>query len=362
MLAAARALGYHPYRKVPNYCNRSAAEHDARTFFDHCMNMYETIAGKPNGTVEQKNRRATIVSYFSQFPMTVIASANKSSRPLSRKANPDPLEGRAISLDQLSKHDGAYLTSTLGVAKALHYMNGLLRNGGPEPQQAAAAIAVPMSPVRHTFLANKTFRDFVRMQAVVLWQKDFPAAWALRGGEPSQSERLRLVEEYLQLQQKKGGGVATPRQFLARIELNDHVEAALLVEALTGVPAPKDVQLRDPLEIGWKSIAATMHFRRQQSALAQVVETDSCLMIQQLTRQLAQQKEDISLKQALAVQERLAYYGYVGANYKFSTPSLSLSATDPQKEGNLLLGEEATQKRIQRPLWLLNTRQHQAKL
>ena len=147
---------------------------------------------------------------------------------------------------------------------------------------------------------------------------------------------------------------------------NDHVEAALLVEALTGFPAPKNVQLRDPLEIGWKSIANTMHFRRRQSALAQIVETDACLMIQHLTRQqqVQQQKglEDASLQQALTFQERLAYYGYVGANAKFSTPNLSLSVTDPQKEGNLLLSEVEAQKRIQRPLWMLRTKQQQAKL
>ena len=336
LLAVARVLQHHPYRAVPKMCNRLAADHDARVFFNHAMDMYEKIAGKPSGTPEQKQRRATIVEYFSHFPPAVMALTNKSSRPLSRKANPDPLEGRAISLDQLSKHDGAYLTSTLGVAKALFYMNGQLRNGAPEGPGRAG-----MPPIRHAYLANKTFRDFVRMQSVVLFQKEFGVAWALRGGEPSPAERAELLKGYLAAQNECRP--ATARQFLARIELNDSIEASLLVEALTGQSQdPAKTPLQRPLEIGWKSVAESMQFRRQQSELSQVTEVAACLAL----------RASDPKSEARAINERLAYFGYVGSNVKFSTPSFSMTMTDPQKEGNVLLNEAATHGRILRPQWM----------
>jgi phosphoenolpyruvate carboxylase len=346
LLAVARVLQYHPYRSVPKLCNRLAADHDSRIFFAEAMNMYETIAGKPNGTPAEKQRRATIVEYFSHFPSSVIALTNKSSRPLSRKPNPDPLEGRAISLDQLSKHDGAYLTSTLGVAKALYYMNGQLRNGSPE----GGANGAGMPPIRHAFLANKTFRDFVRMQSVVLFQKEFGVAWALRGGEPSKDERAKLLEDYLAAQ--KECRPATARQFLARIQLNDTIEAALLVEALTGKPQdPATTSLTMPLRVGWSAVAEAMEFRRRQSELAQITEVTACQAIKALLAAKAAQDSN-----QLAVAQRLAYFGYVGSNPKFSTPSFSLTMTDPQKEGHVLLNEASAQLRIVRPQWMLAPR------
>lgn len=368
LLAVARVLKFHPYRAVPKLCNRLAADHDSRLFFAEAMDMYEAIAGKPRGTPAEKQRRATITEYFAHFPSVVIGQANKSSRPLARTQNPDPLEGRAISLDQLSKHDGAYLTSTLGVAKALFYMNGQLRNGTPEwganthPTAAAKSVAAPMSPIRHAFLANKTFRDFVRMQAVVLFQKEFGVAWALRGGEPSAAERTQLLAEYLAAQ--ASGRPATARQFLARIEQNDSIEARLLVEALTG-KAPQDdaVPLQMPLRVGWKAVADAMAFRRRQSELAQLTEVTACLAIKALAGKSnitatkgAAAAGDATTAAASVLAHRLAYFGYVGANPKFSTPSFSLTMTDPQKEGHTLLSEQAARSRIVLPQWMSNAR------
>jgi phosphoenolpyruvate carboxylase len=349
LLAAARIVGQHPYRHVPTYCNRKVADSDAKKFFNDCMDNYELIAGRPDGSAAQKQRRACIVEYFSHFPMSLIASANKSSRPLSRKPNPDPLEGRAISLDQLSKHDGAYLTSTLGVAKALKEMNSLLRYGAPEPIDKAAPI--PLSPLRHTYLCNKPFRDFVRMQAVVLWQKDFEVAWALRGGRvPPREVRMKLASEYMEAQQRKYP--ATAQQFLSRIEINDHIEASLLVEALTGrQPAsPENVPLTSPLEIGWPDVAASMHHRKLQCALSQLFETKACIEIHKL-------EKTGGMEPAQGFWRMLGYFGYVGANTKYSTPSFSMTMTDPQKEGNVRVTMSNVEQRIHRPAWMIEPQQ-----
>mmetsp|Transcript_55614 Transcript_55614/g.120074 ORF Transcript_55614/g.120074 Transcript_55614/m.120074 type:complete len:972 (+) Transcript_55614:56-2971(+) len=351
MLANARITGSHPYRAVPAVCNKRGAEDQANQFFQACMDAYEEVAGLPEGTPAQIARRKAIVDYFASFPLDLVKLGNKSSRPGSRKANPDPLQGRAISLDQLSKHDGAYITATLGVAKGFAHLNQLLRCGAPEEGDPKVHADSPevlyLSPARHAYLANKTFRDFARMQAVVLYQKDFDVAWGHRGGVPTASERAQLEEEYQASLRKQQP--ASPRAFLAHIEANDMREARYLLEALTGEDHSsngREVDLCEPLQTGWPQLARSMEYRRRQSGMATMFENEAAALF----AALKSDSPPLELSQEL-----MAYYGYVGANPKYQTPNFSLTMTDPQKETATRLVEEAlaeSESPLELPAWI----------
>ena len=111
-----------------------------------------------------------------------------------------------------------YITATLGVADALKYLNGMLRCGAPESSLR------PLTPVRHAYLANKSFRDFVRLQAVVLFQKDYENAWLLRGGRPTPAELRGLADAFL----AKDGRCCTARETLAWLEVRPGRDRAAL--------------------------------------------------------------------------------------------------------------------------------------
>lgn len=332
MLAAARLEGHIRYRPVPTICNRKAADQSARDFFADAMDRYEVAIGSPDGTPLQQAARTTIVNYLNCFPASVVTSANKSSRPMARKKTVDPLQGRAISLDQLSKHEGSYITATLGVAEALEGLHNTARCGAPEHVDAA------LSPLRHTYLANKSFRDFVRMQAVVLFQKDYHVCWSLRGGRPTMpGEMASLAATCRRLLSE--GKPASPRELLAMIELQDQREAALLLTAITGREPHQSASVKDPLISGWPDLASKMSAREAQGALSQLIITNAA-------RTLRDEGET-------PFRRRLAYYGYVGVNPKFSTPSFSLTMTDPQKEGHAKTNEssKAVATLLMVPLW-----------
>lgn len=329
LLAAARLLGFVRYRPTPSICNRKSADQSAHDFFSDSMDQYELMVGSPDIPGAPGARRDTIVEYYSHFPAAIIAMSNKSSRPGARKKTADPLQGRAISLDQLSKHDGAYVTATLGVSQALAKMNLGIRTGAPE------RIGEPLSPLRHSYLANKSFRDFVRMQAVVLFQKDFHVSWTLRGGRPLQAEFTGLVKAASDAISK--GKSTTAREFLAFVESQDLAEARFLTLAITGVDREPS-STRDPLLLGWPDLAEKMIARERQGALSQHL----------LLRAAAEIRNNQS-----KTAHRAAYFGYVAVNPKFSSPSFSLTMTDPQKEGSAKLSESspAVASRLSLPLW-----------
>ena len=156
-----------------------AASRQTHLFFSSAMDHYEKLIGS---TRTGDPIRRAVVDYLNGFPSEIIEWTNKSSRPVSRKKTSDPLQGRAISLDQLSKHDGGYITATLGVAEALTLLSQSLRCGSSGVMEAH----------RHAYLGNKAFRDFIRMQATILHQKDYRMAWNIRGGVPSFLERQQL--------------------------------------------------------------------------------------------------------------------------------------------------------------------------
>lgn len=336
MLAAARLEGLIRYRPVPAVCNRKAADQAAHDFFADAMDRYERRIGAPNGTPDEVAHRQSIVAYLNGFPASIITSGNKSSRPMARKKTVDPLQGRAISLDQLSKHDGSYITATLGVADALEAMHNNVRCGAPEKDH------LPLSPLRHAYLANKSFRDFVRMQAVVLHQKDYSVSWKARGGQPTEAELQALATAYeVALKAHKA---ASPREFLAHTVIQDRREAWFLVVAITGSVPTASVSVRDPLSMGWPDLAAKMSGREAQGVLSQHFVN---AMVQKLQNM---QSDGVDLQFA----QQLAYYGYVGVNPKFSTPSFSLSMTDPQKEGSHSKTSETSPEiaaKLITPLW-----------
>jgi phosphoenolpyruvate carboxylase len=329
LLAAARLLGFVRYRLTPVICNRKSADQSAHDFFNASMDGYERMVGSPDHPGSAGARRTTIVDYYSHFPTAIIAMSNKSSRPGARKKTSDPLQGRAISLDQLSKHDGAYVTATLGVTDALARLNSAIRTGAPERSDA------PLSPLRHAYLANKSFRDFVRMQAVVLFQKDFSVSWAFRGGRPSAADFAALAKAGAEAIAK--GVAAKPREFLAYVESQDLEEARYLVLAIAGVDR-QPTSTRDPLKIGWPDLAEKMIARERQGELSQH-------LLIHAAKAMKSPQDTIS--------HRAAYFGYVAVNPKFSTPSFSLTMTDPQKEGSAKLSEAspAVASRLSLPLW-----------
>ncbi|CUF39763.1 phosphoenolpyruvate carboxylase, putative [Bodo saltans] len=329
LLAAARLLGFVRYRPTPLICNRKSADQSAHDFFNASMDCYELMVGSPDQPGSAGARRATIVDYYSHFPTAIIAMSNKSSRPGARKKTSDPLQGRAISLDQLSKHDGAYVTATLGVTRALSQLHGAIRTGAPEHA------GNPLSPLRHAYLANKSFRDFVRMQAVVLFQKDFSVSWALRGGRPSSTDFEALARAGAEA--VAHGTAAKPREFLAFIESQDLEEVRYLIIAITGEDR-RPISTRDPLTVGWFDLADKMVARERQAKLSQHMLLRAIKAMSDPQNTLAQ---------------RAAYFGYVAVNPKFSTPSFSLTMTDPQKEGSEKLSETspAVSARLSLPLW-----------
>ena len=346
MLAASRITGHIPFRSLPPNVNRSAALHHAANFFTIAMDSYEKGIGSEK---PEDPTRDLIVRYYSSYPADIVASANKSSRPMSRKKTNDPLRGRAIGLDQLSKHDGAYLTATLGVRDALKALYNSLRYGSPSTPNGP-----PLSPLRHMYLANKSFRDFVRMQAVVLCQKEFAVSWAIRGGVPSEDERGKLVEEF-QKWEKAGrpGGASVPsvRSLLAYLEDADGEEAAYLIDALTGIlPETKNAKLYEPIKVGWPNLYKSLEVRKHQSALSQAMQ------IRNMQR-INKGEQEPALK-------TLAYYGYVGTNPKFSSPNFSLTMTDPQKEGGKMLSENETSvhSRLRLPKWTVEMNLQRPKL
>lgn len=346
MLAASRITGHIPFRSLPANVNRSAALHHASNFFTIAMDSYEKGIGSEK---PEDPTRDLIVRYYGAYPADIVASANKSSRPMARKKTSDPLRGRAIGLDQLSKHDGAYLTATLGVRDALKALYNSLRYGSPSTPNGP-----PLSPLRHMYLANKSFRDFVRMQAVVLCQKEFTVSWSIRGGVPSEEERGKLLQEF-QNWEKAGrpGGASVPsvRSLLAYLEASDGEEAAYLIDALTGnIPETKTAPLNLPIKIGWPDLYTSLEVRKHQSALSQA------LQIRNIQR-INAGDQDPALK-------TLAYYGYVGTNPKFSSPNFSLTMTDPQKEGGKMLSENETlvHSRLNLPKWAVNPNQQRPKL
>lgn len=336
MLAAARLQGHIRYRPVPAICNRKSVDFAARQFFHSAMNYYEYYIGQPDGNAAEQARRKTIVDYLNGFPSTIITSGNKSSRPMARKKSNDPLQGRAISLDQLSKHEGAYVTSTLGVTEALRLMMNAPHTGRPEFH------GMPMCPIRHAYLANKSFRDFVRMQAVVLFQKDYDMSWSYRGGRPTAVEHTQLAEQCRAALAK--GVPAAPRQFLAYMEQQDIAEAQLLSQAITGLPS-QDPSIQAALLVGWPDLAGKMAARARQSVLAQV-------WVHQAVDSLNQNGTHPADRDAL-----LGYFGYVGVNPRFATPSFSLTMTDPQKEGGWKgsVGYAQVSKYIVVPTWALTS-------
>lgn len=356
LLAAARLQSLVRYRPRPLICNVKAADHSAHDFFEDAMDRYEALVGSPDHPAGSAGaaRRATIVDYYSHFPSSVITLSNKSSRPGARKKTSDPLQGRAISLDQLAKHDGAYVTATLGVASSLARLHAAPRNGAPERPNGP-----PLSPLRHAYLANKSFRDFVRMQAVVLFQKDFSVSWALRGGRPATDKEFKALA-------KAGadaitrGVVAAPREFLAYVETQDAEEARFLIIAITGVDRTP-TSLREPLMLGWADLAGKMLARERQGDLSQHLFLKA---VEGMRRRdgggdaataghTSRFADDDSSAEAMA-KRRGAYFGYVAVNPKFSTPSFSLTMTDPQKEGSSRTLSESSPMvaaRLSLPLW-----------
>jgi hypothetical protein len=236
----------------------------------------------------------------------------------------------------------------MGVLDALREFNGSPRSGTYTDPKTGKTM--PMSTLRHAYLATKSFRDFVRIQATVLFQKDYDAAWALRGGRPSPAERQKLVDEYA----AAAGIGCTPRQFLANLEESDEFEAALLIDALsdatTVVPAVVDTPqgrrapLCAPLELGWPSLAGEMRFRRQQCALSRYLEILAARIIRQ-----EQQQGNKAPSDYIA---RLAYAAYCGANPSMSSPSFNATMTQPEKERKMRAAMKPfLQRHVPVPKW-----------
>lgn len=327
MLANARATGLVEWRPVPPGVNETQAYLHAKEYFREAMDRYEQAIGDKGSPA-----RETIKAYFSSFPSEIIEWTNKSSRPGARTKTTDPIEGRAISLDQRSKHDGAYLTATVGLVGALEHLASMPYYGSRDEG------GEPISALRHAYMGNKSFRDNIRMQAVVLHQKDYDMAWMKHGGRPEEGEAERLALAY------NPSAVNEPRVFLAALEKADRREAALIHEAITGEKPAPDITLKTPLEAGWPNLAEQMDHRERQSEWAKLMEVYCINKINKC------HDEHQPIPDWL---RELGYHAYIGANPTYSSPSFSLTMTDPQKEGKLQLSErnERIEASLAMPQW-----------
>jgi phosphoenolpyruvate carboxylase len=327
MLANARATGLVEWRPVPQGVNETQAYLHAKDYFREAMDRYEQAIGYKGSPA-----RETIKAYFRSFPSEIIEWTNKSSRPGARTKTTDPIEGRAISLDQRSKHDGAYLTATVGLVGALEHLAGMPYYGGKGED------VEPISALRHAYMGNKSFRDNIRMQAVILHQKDYDMAWMKHGRRPTEEEAESLALAY------NPTAVNEPRVFLAALEKADHREAMLIYEAITGEKPAPGISLKAPLEAGWPNLAEQMDHRERQSEWAKLMEVYCINKI----KKCHEDREHIPdwLRE-------LAVHAYVGANPTYSSPSFILTMTDPQKEGKEQLSErnDRIEASLKMPQW-----------
>ncbi|NDF12219.1 MAG: phosphoenolpyruvate carboxylase [Proteobacteria bacterium] len=314
LVANARAEGLMPWQPVPQNVNEVQAYLLAKEYFKTAMDAYEAAIGTPANTDKHTHaspERLTIIDYMAGYPSEVIGATNLSSRPLSRKKGNDPIEGRAISLDQHAKHDGAYFTATEGVREALDFLSTQPRYGGLENGK-------PMSPARHCYCGNKSFRDNLRLLAAVLHQKDYDVAWDKRGGRPSAGELAVLAAEY------KPRHYNEPRVYLAHLEVDDFAVARMIYEAITGREAPEaPFTLKSPLETGWPDLAEQMDYRERQSEFGKRMEVTLANHINALKKDKKEIPNELLLQASLA---------YIIANYAYSAPSFSLTMTDTRKD------------------------------
>lgn len=337
LIACAKARGLLQWRTLPRGANRRLAIRQTDLMYAEAQQQYERIIGtEVIGNLE----RMTIVKMFADYPMSAVAQ-NKSSRPGARTQTDDPLRGRAIGLDIHGKHGCAYVLGTAGIAKALLSMNAQARGGNIDNNDNNSnnnnSYKVPIGVLHHAFLANKSMRDFVRIQSVILYQKDYPSAWALRGGEPKTlQERQALCAAY----EAKEGRDCEPREFLAWMEDQDQIEASLLVNAITGrqMVSPMvdsdDVprtSLDMPLRVGWPTIVRDLRARAAQCAFARYMEILAARLINAEKRHGHASKLSASLTDII-------YYAYCGSRVGLSSPSFNMSITSPVKEAELRQG------------------------
>jgi len=152
---------------------------------------------------------------------------------------------------------------------------------------------------------------------------------------------------------------ASARALLAFAEQQDHEEAAILMEAITGrrpssvvsqspavgMVVASLVDLAAPLRAGWPSLAKTMAMRSRASSLGLVFERAA---VEHVT---AKEKQSAALP---ALLRRFGYFAYVGVNPQFSTPCFALTMTDPVKEATAhgAIASDAVVSQLRWPLWL----------
>jgi len=107
---------------------------------------------------------------------------------------------------------------------------------------------------------------------------------------------------------------------------------------------PPPCPIKRPLEAGWPQVAQQMEDRTERSHFSNVVE-------QTMAIKIASGKET-------EFNRRAAYYSYVGVNPACTTPSFSMTMTDPYKETKALLNNPVE---LPLPLWIPKVSQ-QAKL
>jgi hypothetical protein len=345
LLANARVSGKVPWRRPSKGINEIAAAKQTHKFFEYCMNGYEAAIGSE---ADGDPVRRTVVDYLNGYPKEIIEWTNKSSRPGARQKTDDPLQGRAISLDQLAKHDGAYMTATLGAPYALEALSNQLQCGRFDMKDGQPATnGMGMAAHWHAY-GNKAFRDFIRLQATVLFQKDYTMAWKIRGGVPGYLERQQLEAAWVEK------GYNPPRVFLAHLEKLDHKEAFFIAEIIARRRMDGPVGLKDPLLMGWPELAQQLDARERQSRVAKRLELKAIRRINMAKITARAQGNDVGEISYPADLRTLAFYAYVGVNPSWSSPNFSLTMTDPTKDdGQKLLSEKnpAIQAHLPKLAW-----------
>lgn len=237
------------------------ARGDTATYFGSAVEAFE----------KDYFENPSLVGLAANFPMAIANMGNVSSRKGARNAassvantpeaiigkNKNPFSWRAIGLDRLMAHSGTYFTAILGVKEGLENILS-----SDKSEQA----------MNNTYRGNKSFRDAMRTQAVIMHMVDFDIAWRYLGQARPDSSKI----EELAAQFQNGRDVEnSPEVTMAFLEKYTYDSAKLVYKAITGEEPKEGFTLKDPLRSNWPELSDQMLSREKQYEFARVIEADT---------------------------------------------------------------------------------------
>ncbi len=260
---------------------------------------------------------------------------NSSSRPSKRgdgqsgdaetvkelKGNsPKIQEQRAIGAERLGAHSRTFILAILGLLDGLESQENL----------------------HDIYLSSKSERDSQRNTAILLHMLDFNIAWKMMIGEdhPDSDSITTLAEEFEQQYLNRGiqGCIDGHSQFdknrrtLAWLEQYTLKIARLNYKAITGHPAPENLNTQTPLEKNWPDVANQLTSRSKQLEFAHFCEA----YLTHTFNQAENQGQEIRLTEELKREIKVTY----AASDLSNTPIGSLmTLTSALKPGDAPINE-----------------------